>query len=834
VTLKTTSLPGSVTGERTASSTFHTGYEAEKADEVSLNGAELEKAVSAEKGTTIGSPLTYTLHLKLPPHINFADMTVEDQLPKGVLYDITSSITCETGCEGLAEGAEALNPKTVGGAQLLGWYLGKVDAAEAERVVTIVYKAHIAQELEAGVKVEDKDKLKNSAIGLYNGEQKFGTPPTEPPSRSEYTNQTNEPTQQVEVLEPKLTIAKAVTGEVSPPTKTQPGDKYTYTLTVTNSGDSAAYDVTVKDNNPQGVLRELDPEGQEGAEFLVGWTPGTQPTWQIPGPIAPGASVKLKYTAELAPSAELKNGDKIENVADIPLYFGAPAAQRTEEGAANFRRYEEDPKSTVTLETSLPKPKVEKTFGTGGAEEGTAEIGKPVTWQVKVTNQSTAATWKGVDLLDTLPKGWEYVATSAEFTPGGTKVEPVRTVNGSQEEELSWTDIANLGPEQSITLTFKAVATLELALKPGTYTNKAKASGEDASGATRSEEGPYEAEDTAKANLKTPGLTIVKKPDTPEPASEATAGETSVYSIEIHNGGTAEATEVEVTDVLGKYNEYTAGTAEASIPSGFSETFVGSLGEGETEVRWKIDSIAAGGTVLIGVPISLAPSIPTGTRLVNNASVKSAQESTPVSDEGSLVVHREAQLSIEKTTGATGVVAGETIEYQLHVANHGPSAAEDAVVTDPIPTGTELVSADSPCAEAPGGGAIVCELGELPNGFTQTYHVTLKVLPSRTGNIVNKVTLTSPADPTGPHEDEVSTPVEPRADISLVKSGPENPVLLGSTFTYTLEVENNGPSDAQAVQVEDPLPAEVEALKVKPTRRAANRPPRRSNANSPR
>ena len=45
--------------------------------------------------------------------------------------------------------------------------------------------------------------------------------------------------------------------------------------------------------------------------------------------------------------------------------------------------------------------------------------------------------------------------------------------------------------------------------------------------------------------------------------------------------------------------------------------------------------------------------------------------------------------------------------------------------------------------------------------------------------------------------------------MAIVKTGAPNPVIAGNTLTYTLEVVNHGPSDAQDVTVSDPLPAEV-------------------------
>jgi large repetitive protein len=823
--IKTTSMPGNVAGERTASSASHAGYEAKAEDLATLNNAELEKTVSAPKGTTIGSPLTYTLNLKLPPNITFWDTTVEDQLPQGIKYDGTSSITCAPGCAEVEAAGHALTPKVTGGAQLLGWYFGKVEPSTVERTVTITYTAHIAQELEGGKKVADKEVLQNKAIGLYSGEAKLAGPPTEPPPQGEFTNKTNEPNAKVEVKEPKLAIAKAVAGAATA-TKTQPGDEYTYTLTVSNTGDAPAYDVAVKDDNPQGALREVEPKGIEGeADLVPGWAKGDPLEWQIAGPIEPGASVTLKYKAKLAPSSELHQGDKIENVADVPVYFGASKAQREEEpttlkeeeeGTTRFREYKEDPKDTVTLQTELPQLEVEKTVGPESKEEVEAEIGKPLTWHVKLTNSSPVAGLFGVDVVDTLPKGFEYKPGT---TTGLTTADPTITEVG-EEEVLTWEGVTNLAALESKTLNFETVPTLLLALEPGTYVNKVVATGKDASGATASAEGPYEAEDTAKAKLKTPGLSITKKPDVPEAAADAVAGEPNAYTLEITNTGAAEATGVEVSDRMGAGNNYTAGSATAEPEAGFTETGVEPVGTGETLVKWSIASIPAGGTVIVHIPVALSPSIPDGTTLVDHASVKSAQETTPKEDEGSLLVKRQANLTLEKKGPATAV-AGELVEYEVIANNPGPSDAEDVTLHDRIPAGLKFVSADLPCEPAPGGTEVICELGTMPAGGPgQSFHVAFEVLPDQTGPITNKATLTSPTkDPRGEEEPrtvepEVTTTVETDADVTIDKTGPSKPVLLGSTFVYTLEVENEGPSDAQEVDVEDPLPAEVEALSV--------------------
>ncbi len=311
-----------------------------------------------------------------------------------------------------------------------------------------------------------------------------------------------------------------MTGESEPAaSKTQPGDEYTYTLKVTNGGDAPAYDVVVKDNNPQGVLRGVNPQGIEGSSSLVpGWKTGDPLEWIVAGPIEPGASVNLEYKAKIAPSSELHQGDKIENIADVPLYWGVPKAQREaepttpkeiEEGKTRYREYKENPSSTVTLVTELPQPELEKTV-----TPEVAEIGKPLTWHIKVTNSAAVAGLFGVKIVDTLPEGFAYKAGT---TTGVTTADPTITKVG-EAEVLTWENVVpTLLAGESQTLNFEAPPTLALARVEASFENKAVATGTLASGEPAAFEDPYEAKGNATVELITPGLNINKTPDVPDP-----------------------------------------------------------------------------------------------------------------------------------------------------------------------------------------------------------------------------------------------------------------------------------------------------------------------------
>ena len=545
---------------------------------------------------------------------------------------------------------------------------------------------------------------------------------------------------------------------------------------------------------------------------------------EVPG----NGSVTLEYTAKLAESKDLKNGDKVDNTAAIPSYYGI--AKEDQKAEVEYVKYVGN-ESSVNLEVELPQLVLHKTAGPAAKPSEGALIGEPFQWNLQVENTSAKATAKGVDLLDKLPAGWKYVKGSAKLggVAYGDPTSETHT-NPGEEEELLWENVTDLAPKGSATLTFDAIPTTELIGAEGIFTNHATATGEDVSGKAGSKDGAYKSESSAQASLQTPPLTIEKTPDENEPAAEVIAGNTSAYTITVTNTGSAKATGISVTDLLDEGNVYTPGpgTGATAVPTtGFSE--VGSpksvtVGpETKTEAAWAITEIPAGKAVVITVPVAIESSVKDGTKLKDVATVTSQQQPVPTSNDGTLEVSREADLGIVKTQVAPTPpgkgVPGETVEYNLHVENFGPSDAEAVEVSDPIPTGTEFVSAEAPCALV--GSEVLCRLpGELAAGESKDYKVQLKILSSTTATVVNKAKVTTatnePAVGGKPNESTVETPVGPKASLTITKHvvGSSGPVLLGSTFEYELEVTNAGPSDAASVVVTDELPEEEELVEA--------------------
>jgi uncharacterized repeat protein (TIGR01451 family)/fimbrial isopeptide formation D2 family protein len=806
------SLDESVSGRRTAGS----GYEAESSDQVRIGGASITKSVSPDEATP-GDPLTYRLKVTIPPSIDLYDTTVVDVLPAGVEFDGYVSETCLSGCP-LANPINRYDAAdAAAGSKKIAWDLGDIPALSEPQEIEFTYEAHLlAENRSIGGDVAAADTEVNAATvnsDLSDAGDSFD--PTEIPD--EFDDSSEEVKATVTVVEPQLTIDKQIAvgagGFGDGPVTAHSDDTMRYRLVVHNEGDSPAYDAEVTDALDP-ALTNVQVVSGPGFSVVTPWTEATHSmTLGIAGPVAPGGSVTIEYTAEFVAAALLHDGQTVENTAHLPLYYGVPKAERDThagEPSWEFREYEDGSDSTQAV-LDFPTFTIEKTTGLpGNPETGTAEVHQGFPWRIVVTNTSGTAGAEDVVVRDLLPVNWTYVAGSTEFDGSAAPNPEVNAEPGG--EELEWT-LASLPAGASVVVTFDAKPQLGAIEEPGTGSeanvNEAWiAAARDEAGNTGNGDGPYEtAPDEATATLAVPALTIAKTPD----GGSATAGEPSSFSVKVENTGNAPAREVDVEDVLPAGLSYTPGSAEAAPSAGFSESSVQpGPGAGETTVHWAIDSLAAGASVTITVPVGVDHDAADGATLTNTASVTSDELPDPVEDEGSLVVGTEADMAIEKT-GAAAYTAGDEYTWHLRVRNLGPSDAQNVVVSDPLPAGTTFVSADAPCAQS--GGEVECDLGTVAPGFDQTYDVTVEVDPATTtsplDNTASVETTTDDPEP-GNDESTFGPSSDPIADLSVVKTVSPKAILRKHEATFTILVHNAGPSVAREVELTDPLPPGLE------------------------
>jgi uncharacterized repeat protein (TIGR01451 family) len=174
-----------------------------------------------------------------------------------------------------------------------------------------------------------------------------------------------------------------------------------------------------------------------------------------------------------------------------------------------------------------------------------------------------------------------------------------------------------------------------------------------------------------------------------------------------------------------------------------------------------------------------------------------------------------ADLSIAKVDSSDPAVAGESLTYTITVDNAGPDTANEVVVTDVLPSEVSFVSDTAPggCVESP-TGVLTCELGDIPNGGSVDFDVTVDIDPATVFDAGGPTTITNSAsvrssvidtDATNDTDDE-DTLVIAVADLEIVSFeavDPPDQIVVGQSVDVTLRkvITNNGPSGPMDVHV---------------------------------
>jgi uncharacterized repeat protein (TIGR01451 family) len=151
------------------------------------------------------------------------------------------------------------------------------------------------------------------------------------------------------------------------------------------------------------------------------------------------------------------------------------------------------------------------------------------------------------------------------------------------------------------------------------------------------------------------------------------------------------------------------------------------------------------------------------------------------------------------------VIAGATLTYTIPIINHGPSDAPGVIFTDTLPAGVTFVAATSSqgaaCSES--GRAVVCDLGYLPNGASDTITIVVTVDPTTTGTVTHTTTVISQASDPDSGDNKLDRPATVRgaADLNVAQLVTPDPAIAGRPLTYTLNIINSGPADATDVTI---------------------------------
>lgn len=305
-------------------------------------------------------------------------------------------------------------------------------------------------------------------------------------------------------------------------------------------------------------------------------------------------------------------------------------------------------------------------------------------------------------------------------------------------------------------------------------------------------------------------LNITKVVNGGDPNAHFVAGQNGTYKITVGSQGASNSPSgtITVTDTL---------DGDYSFVSATGTNWVCDPGDGSTVTCTYDAVLTAGGSTSDIILVVGVDSIVKGT-VPNTAEVSSTTPDPNLSDNISThntIVDSDVDLALTKGHVGSTFVAGQTEQYTFSVTNAGPSADSPSyTITDTLPTGVTFVSTEpgsaTNCTGASGNTVVNCTGGGIgASDPAQMTTINVLVGGSVTGTIDNSATVTAApstidtnlANNTG---NDNNLLIEPNADLSITKS-PSTDMTAGSPATYTVQVNNAGPSNVSGFTVTDTL-----------------------------
>jgi large repetitive protein len=546
------------------------------------------------------------------------------------------------------------------------------------------------------------------------------------------------------VLElPELTIDKTPDGAT-----VNAGAPATYTIEVGNDGDVPARDVVVTD--------VLGP-GQTYTSGTATATPSTgfSETSVTPGPGAGETTIEWaiaqipansSVTITLPVDTDPSLADDSQLVNDVSAVSREVTTPVSNEGSLMT-----DVDSDVAI---LKTP-----------QAAPVDAGEEMDWTLLVTNNGPSDA-TGVTVEDVLPADLTFVSASAPC------------VNSSGTVTCAIGDLA-AGDSVSLTLRTRIDPNETVEVE-----NTASVT------STTPDSNPNNNESTADKPIGVEANVRVEKDGPDAPVLQGTSFD---YVIHVENAGASSATDVTLNDPLPAGVEYESVTTDVGSCSESGGTIDCSFGtmqpDDEAQVTVRVRAVDVGTWDNVAA--------------VSTPSTESTTADNE--DDAEVEVVPAADLGTTKSAPATAD-PGSEIDYTLGVRNNGPSPATGVTLSDTLPAGVQFVSADPACSDA--GGVVTCEVGDLAVDESRSYTVRVAIPYALGGQtLTNSVVVHGNEGDLVTENDtaQATTTVGPAADLAIAKTA--GGATAGGTASWTIVVENHGPSTGDPVTVSDSLPA---------------------------
>ncbi len=541
------------------------------------------------------------------------------------------------------------------------------------------------------------------------------------------------------------------------------GTDVVFTITVNNDGKSDASGIEVTDLLPNGYTYVSNDAGAAYDAVSGIWTVGA---------LSNGTSATLNITASVNAGGDYNNSAEItasDNLDSDSFVNNNDATEDDQDDAGSSPQAASDISLTKIVDNASPN------------------VGGNVVFTITVNNDgpSDAA---GIEVTDVLPNGYTYVSDDAtgDYVP----------VSGL------WT-IGNIANGSNAVLNITATVNVS-----GDYTNIAEVT---AAVNTDNDSTPGNGdltEDDMDSSSVTPNpvsdmeLTLSVDNSTP------LVGDNVVFTITVLNDGPSDVSGIQVTDQLPSGYTYISDDAGAAY--------------NPVSGIWTAGAISASGNAILNITASVNAAGDYNNIAELTASDNLDPDSTPANgdlteddmDDESITPIAVSDIELTVAVDETTPYVGNDVVFTITVLNNGPSDATGIQVTDLLADGYTYASDNG----AGNYDAItgLWTVGDITSGNNNVLTITATVNVSGDYSNTAEVTASDNLDPdstpangiaTEDDQDTVNTTPLPVSDLTMNMTVDNMTPYVGGDIVFTIEITNNGPSDATGIEVADLLPS---------------------------
>src|SRR5712664_3550517 len=162
-----------------------------------------------------------------------------------------------------------------------------------------------------------------------------------------------------------------------------------------------------------------------------------------------------------------------------------------------------------------------------------------------------------------------------------------------------------------------------------------------------------------------------------------------------------------------------------------------------------------------------------------------------------------ADLALTLNSSQTNAAVGIDLSYTVSIYSEGPQDASGVILTDNLPSGLKLVSAQPSQGNCTGTTTITCDLGAMADPSAATVQFT--VTPTTAGTFTDALVVAATQPDLNSKNNSASitvTAVLP-ADLSVSATASETTAIPGDKVTVSVNAANSGPGAATNVTLTD-------------------------------